>query len=225
MIVTMNTKVFDKQMKNIIDYSVGFLDGIHKGKKIFLDKLGLGVINALAQYVDVEARSNPKALHHIYEWNQTGSPNARLFDLKYTVSNLGLSINSSFRQSRTVSKNMTVPFYNKAKIMEDGIPVTIKPTKSSVLKFNGPSGEVFTSKPVTVDNPGGDMVYGSFEKTVDEFILRYFKQSFLKASGIYDYIKKPKLYKTNMKAGSKMGRSKGIDTGFKWIANATIGVE
>ena len=221
----MNTKFFDKQMKNIIDYSIGFLDGVHRGKKVFLDRLGLGVIQALAQYVDVEARSNPKALHHIYEWNQTGSPNARLFDLKYTVSNLGLSINSSFRQSRTVSEKMTVPFYNKAKIMENGVPVTIAPTKSRVLKFDGPSGEVFTSKPITVDNPGGDMVYGSFEKTVDEFILRYFKQSFLKASGIYDYIKKPKLYKANMKAGSRMGRSKGIDTGFKWIANATIGVE
>ena len=225
MIVTMNTKLFDKQMKNIIDYSIGFLDGIHKGKKVFLDRLGLGVIQALAQYVDVEARSNPKALHHIYEWNQVGSPSARLFDLRYTVSNLGLSINSSFRQSRTVSENMTVPFYNKAKIMENGIPVTIAPTRSTVLKFNGPSGEVFTSKPVKVDNPGGDMVYGSFEKTVDEFILKYFKQSFLKASGIYDYIKKPQLYKKNIKAGARMGRAKGIDTGFKWIANATIGVE
>lgn len=225
MIVTMDTKMFSKQMKNIIDYSVGFLDGIHKGKKIFLDRLGLGVINALAQYVDVEARSNPKALHHMYEWNQTGSPNARLFDLKYTVSNLGLSINSTFRQSRTISENMTAPFYDKARIMENGIPVTIAPTKSKVLKFNGPSGEVFTSKPVKVDSPGGDQVYGSFEKTVDEFILRYFKQSFLKASGIYDYIKKPKLYKKNIKAGSRMGRNKGVDTGFKWIANATIGVE
>jgi len=225
MIVTMDTKIFSKQMKNIIDYSVGFLDGVHKGKKVFLDKLGVGVISALAQYIDVQARSNPKALHHIYEWNQTGSPNARLFDLKYTVSNLGLSINSSFRQSRTVSENMTVPFYNKAKIMEDGVPVTIAPTKARVLKFNGPSGEVFTSKPITIDNPGGDMVYGSFEKTVDEFILKYFKQSFLKASGIYGYIKKPKLYKKNIKSGSRMGRSKGVDTGFKWIANATIGVE
>jgi hypothetical protein len=225
MIVTTNTKMFNKQMQNIVDYSIGFLDGIHKGKKIFLNKLGLGVITALAQYVDIQARSNPRVLHHIYEWNQTGSPNARLFDLKYTVSNLGLSINSSFRQSRTVSENMTVPFYNKAKIMENGIPVTISPTKAQVLKFNGPDGEVFTNKTITVDNPGGDMVVGSFEKTVDEFILKYFKQSFLKASGIYNYIKKPKLYKKNIKTGSRMGRTKGIDTGFKWIANATIGVE
>jgi hypothetical protein len=120
---------------------------------------------------------------------------------------------------------MTTPFYNKAKIMEEGIPVTIKPTKSKTLKFNGPSGEVFTSRPIKIENPGGDFVVGGFESAFDEFMTRYFKQSFLRASGVYDYIKKPTLYKKNFKAGSKAGRSKGIDTGFKWITNATIGVE
>jgi len=225
MIVTMNAKSFEMQMNNIVNYSFGFLEGVQKGKKIFLDKLGKGVIQALAMYVDAEARSNPQALHHVYEWNQVGSPTSRLFDLNYTVSNLGLSINSTFRQSRTMSENMTVPFYNKAKIMENGIAVTISPSRSKALKFNGPTGEVFTKKPIKVESPGGDAVYGSFESSVDIFISRYFKQSFLRASGLYDYIKKPVLYKKNFAAGSRLGRSKGVDTGFKWIANATIGVE
>jgi hypothetical protein len=225
MIVNMDTKMFAAQMNNIVNYSFGFLEGVQKGKKIFLDKLGKGVIETLSQYVDVEARSNPKALHHVYEWNQVGSPGSRLFNLNYTVSNLGLSINSTFRQSRTVSENMTAPFYNKAKIMENGIPVTIAPTRAQTLRFSGATGEVFTKNPIKVDSPGGDQVFGSFESTVDIFISRYFKQSFLRASGLYDYIKKPKLYKTNFNAGSKMGKSKGVETGFKWIANATIGVE
>jgi len=162
MIVNMNTKVFTAQMNNIVNYSFGFLEGVQKGKKVFLE---------------------------------------------------------------TMSENMTVPFYNKAKIMENGIPVTISPTRGQALKFNGPTGEVFTRKPIKVESPGGDEVFGSFESTVDIFISRYFKQSFIRASGLYDYIKKPKLYKTNFKAGSKMGKSKGVETGFKWIANATIGVE
>ena len=225
MLVNMNTKMFTAQMNNIVNYSFGFLEGVQKGKKIFLDKLGKSIIEALSQYIDVEARSNPKALHHVYEWNQTGSPTARLFNLNYTVSNLGLSINSTFKQSRTVSENMTAPFYNKAKIMEEGIPVTIAPTRAQVLRFSGANGEVFTKRPIKVDSPGGDEVVGSFESVVDIFISRYFKQSFLRASGLYDYIKKPTLYKTNFKAGSKMGKSKGVETGFKWIANATIGVE
>jgi hypothetical protein len=223
--VITNTKQFELQMNNIVKYSMGFLDGVEKGKTVFLKNLGAGTIQALAAYVDVSAKGNPRALHHIYEWYQTGSPSARLFDLDYTVSNLGLSITSTFKQSRTIKEDSNEPFYNKASIMERGIPITITPKRSSVLVFEEGGNTIFTKNPVTVRNPGGDEVQGSFEKTVDEFILRYFKQSFLRASGIYDYIKKPVLYKKNIKAGSKLGKSKGIDTGFRWIANAKIGVE
>lgn len=212
-------------MNNIVQYAFGFLDGVQKGKKVFLQNLGVGTIQAMAQYVDVSARGNPAALHHVYEWSQTGSPSARLFDINYTVSNLGLSINSTFRQSRTVKQDSHTPFYNKAKIMEEGIPVTIKPKRSSVLVFTEEGETVFTKSPIVVRNPGGDRVQGSFERTMDEFILRYFKQSFLRASGIYDYINKPTVFKKNIKAGSKVGKSKGVETGFKWIANAKVGVE
>jgi hypothetical protein len=204
---------------------MGFLDGVENGKTVFLKNLGAGTIQAMAAYVDVSAKGNPNALHHVYEWYQTGSPSARLFDIDYTVSNLGLTFNSKFRQSRTLKEDSNVPFYNKASIMENGVPVTITPKKSSVLVFEQGGETIFTKNPITVRNPGGDYVAGSFERTIDEFILKYFKQSFLRASGIYDYIKKPVLYKKNFKAGSKIGKSKGVDTGFRWIANAKIGVE
>jgi hypothetical protein len=223
--ITTNSKQFESQINNIIQYSTGFLDGVENGKRVFLKNLGAGTIQAMAAYVDVSAKGNPNALHHVYEWYQTGSPSARLFDIDYTVSNLGLTFNSKFRQSRTLKEDSNVPFYNKASIMENGVPVTITPKKSSVLVFEQGGETIFTKNPVTVRNPGGDYVAGSFERTIDEFILKYFKQSFLRASGIYDYIKKPVLYKKNFKAGSKMGKSKGVDTGFRWIANAKIGVE
>ena len=86
--------------------------------------------------------------------------------------------------------------------MEEGIPVTISPKKSSVLAFTEGGNTIFTKKSITVRNPGGNNVRGSFEKTMDEFILRYFKQSFLRASGIYDYIQKPTVFKKNIKSGS-----------------------
>jgi len=225
MIVRTNTARFSKEMNNIVDYAIGFLDGAQKGKTVFLKNLGVGTIEAMAKYVDVSARGNPAALQHVYEWYQIGSPSSRLFNITYTVSNLGLSINSKFTQSRGIKKESNVPFYNKAKIMEEGIPVVIKPVRSPVLVFDENGQTVFTKNPVTVRNPGGSQAQGSFEKTMDEFILRYFKQSFLRASGIYDYIKRPIIFKKQIKAGAKMGRSKGIDTGFKWIANAKIGVE
>jgi len=223
--VTLESKSFEQQMQNIVQYSMGFLDGVKKGKKAFLNNLGQGTIQALALYVDSSARGNPSALHHVYEWYQTGSPSARLFDLDYTVSNNGLTFSSKFRQSRTLKEDSNEPFYNKAYIMENGIPVTITPKRSSVLVFEEGGKTVFVKGSVTVRNPGGNNVERGFERTIDEFMLRYFKQSFLRASGIYEYINKPVLYKKHLKSGSKNGRSKGIDVGYKWIANAKVGVE
>ncbi len=223
--VSIQTNNFEKELLNIANYSLGFLEGAQKGKKVFLDNLGRGVIFALGQYVDVEARANKEALHHVYEWYQTGSPQARLFDITYTVSNLGLSLNSTFRQSRTIQQDATTPFYNKAKIMENGIPVVIRPKKNSVLRFYEGGETVFTSKPVTVRNPGGNQVEGSFERIFDEFMTRYFTQAFLRASGISDYINNPVIYKKNLPAGAKQGRPKGVSTGYKWITNAKIEVE
>jgi hypothetical protein len=223
--VSLNAASFEKQLMNIADYSLGFIDGINKGKKIFFDNLGKSTIFALGQYIDSEARSNRSALHHVYEWYQTGSPEARLFDINYTVSNLGLSINSTFRQSRTIQADSNVPFYNKSKIMEEGIPVVVKPKKNSVLRFYQGGETVFVKKPITIRNPGGEEVQGSFERTFDEFMQRYFTQGFLRASGLFDYIKKPTIFKRNFAAGARSGKAKGVSTGFKWITNAKIEVE
>lgn len=225
MIVRTNTINFDKQMNNIIDYAIGFLDGAQKGKSIFLKNLGAATIESMARYVDVSARGNPAALQHVYEWYQTGSPSARLFDINYTVSNLGLSINSTFKQSRTVKKDSNVPFYNKAKIMEEGVSVVIKPRNAKVLAFTENGEDIFTANPVVVNNPGGDQVQGAYQRTFDSFFQNYFSQSFLRASGLFEYLSNPKAFKTNLKQGSFGGRRVGYNTGYSWIVNATIEVE
>lgn len=222
--VSLDSKMFEKQLDNLIDYSVGFLDGTKKGQKIFFDNLGSGVIQALSLYIDAAARSNQAALHHVYEWYKVGSPSARLFDVEYISTNSGLSINSTFRQSKTIQKNSSTPFYNKAKIMENGIPVKIKPKKNKTLVFEQNGETVFTKKEVVVQNPGGQSVTGSFQKTFDEFFKFYFTQSFLKSSGLLEYIENPIIYKKNFKSGLKNGRSKGLSTGFEWMAQAKIGI-
>jgi hypothetical protein len=53
--VVINTKAFEKQLTNIANYSFGFLDGVNRGKKEFLNNLGKSVIVALGQYIDSEA--------------------------------------------------------------------------------------------------------------------------------------------------------------------------
>ncbi len=225
MIVRTKTQNFEKTMNNVLNYSLGFIDGAEKAKPIFFDNLGKSVVAVLGQYIDVEARSNPSALHHVYEWYRTGSPSARLFNVTYIVNKSGLSLNSTFSQSKTASSSSNTPFYNKARIMENGVPVIIKPTSNKALVFEDGGQTVYTKKPITIRNPGGNDVAHSFERVFDQFITRYFTQAFLRASGIFDYIEKPTIYKNNFSAGAKAGRQKGISTGFKWLANARIGVE
>jgi hypothetical protein len=214
-----NSKAFQKDMKNIIDYSVGFLDGIHSGKKVFLDNLGKESVDLIKDYVDSNARVDPEMLHHIYEWNQTGSPSARLFDIDYTVSNLGLSFKSSLSQSQSVKDGSTVPFYDKARIMENGIPVVIRPIRAQVLSFDSNGEEVFTKGPVEILNPGGTAVEGGLEKTLDSF-FKYFSQAFLRSSGVAQHMENPVAYKKNLAAGSRRGRALGVSTGYRWIINA-----
>lgn len=223
--VSVTTNNLEKTLTNVIGYSLGFLEGAERGKKIFLDTLGKSVTSVLGQYIDLEARSNRSALHHVYEWYQTGSPSARLFDIQYSVTGSGLSIGSTFKQSRTVQADSSKPFYDKARIMENGVPVVIKPKGNKPLRFYEGGNTIFVKKPVTVRDPGGEEVQGSFERVFDEFITRYFTQAFLKSSGIFDHIQKPKIYKQNFARGAKTGRSAGISTGFRWMATAKIEVE
>lgn len=218
-----NSNQFKKEMNNIVDYSIGFLDGIQRGKTIFLKTVGMETVELMKEFIDSNARVNPDMLHHIYEWNQTGSPSARLYDISYTTSNLGLSFKSSFSQSTSIKNGSRTPFYDKARIMEQGIPVTIRPRTAQVLAFEENGETVFTQGPVEVLNPGGTEVQGGFEKVFDMFFNRYFSQAFLRISGIAQYLENPQVYKKNLQAGKKMGKTKGVSTGYRWIANAGVG--
>jgi hypothetical protein len=220
--VKLNQSKLIKDLNNIVDYSLGFINGVQKGKSIFLNNLGSSVQHILEAFIDSNARSNPQTLHHVYEWYRTGSPDARLFDIRYTVSNVGLSFYSSFRQSTTIKNGSSVPFYNKAEIMENGIPVTIVPKRSSVLAFEQDGETIFTKGPINVDNPGGPAVQNGFQNTVNLFFSRYFTQAFLRTSGLYDYFNNPKVYKKNLQKGRTSGKAAGISTGYAWIVNAKV---
>lgn len=223
MSITFNTRTFNRDMSNMIEYSLGFLEGVNGGKQAFLEQLGKSAIEALKNYIDSNARVNPQALHHMYEWYQTGSPNARLFDIDYQIKGSGISINSTFRQSSTIQNGSNTPFYDKARIMENGVSVVIRPKKSNMLVFEVDGEKVFTKNPVRVNNPGGD-VEGRFEMTFDTFFNQYFTQSFLRASGILDHLDDISVYKKNLPSGKKMGKSKGYQVGYSWITRAGVSI-
>lgn len=223
MITTVDSKQFKKDMNNIVNYSIGFLEGAQRGKTIFLKTLGMETVELMKEFIDSNARVNPQMLHHVYEWTMTGSPEARLYNISYTTSNLGLSFRSSFSQSKSIKDGSRTPFYDKARIMEEGIPVTIRPKVAQVLAFEDNGETVFTRGPVQVLNPGGTEVEGGFEKVFDMFFNKYFSQAFLRTSGIARYLENPQVYKKDMPAGKRMGKSKGLSTGYRWIANAGMG--
>ena len=110
---------------------------------------------------------------------------------------------------------------NKAFVMEQGQPVVIKPKTAQVLKFEVDGEEVFTKNPVTVLNPGGATERG-FEKVFDSFFSRYFKQTFLRKSGMLKDLENPVAYKRNLKSGAKLARGKGVETGYRWIENVKV---
>lgn len=211
-------RLFMKQMNNIVAYANGFIDGVQMGKQGLLNKVGLEVKLMLEEYIDVNARMNPQALHHVYEWHQTGQSNARLFEITYIPTGRGITFQSNFSQSRSIKNGSNVPFYNKASIMEAGASVTIAPRNSPVLAFEADGETVFTSQPVTVSNPGGD-VKGEYEATVKEFFLKYLSQSFLDVTGLRRHFNSPLAFKHNLAAGAAGGRAVGVKVGRQWVTS------
>lgn len=220
--VSFDTKKFDKDMRRLVEYSQGFIDGVQLGRAAFLNNFALVVMEGMKQFIDSMARVDPALLHHVYEWEKTGSPSARLYDINYVVSAAGISFNSTFRQSTSVKEGSKEPFYDKARIMEQGLPITIRPRLATVLTFNEDGEQVFTKKPIRINNPGGEGVKGGFQQTLDNFFNNYFRQSFLTSSGILDRLKNMSDYQKNLNIGIRMGRSKGKEVGYRWIVSAGV---
>ena len=216
--VKYRTNDFIKEMNNIISYANGFMEGAQAGKKELFETIGQRTKEILNQFIDSNARANEAVLHHVYEWQQSGSPSSRLFDIEYTTYGGGLTFNSTFRQSNSVQSGSNTPFYDKARIMEQGIPVRIKPKQAQALAFEDNGQQVFTKSPVTVTNPGGDSVSGSFQQTVDSFFNSYWRQSFLEASGIANILRNPIQFKQNLPRAKAGGRAVGYDVGYRWMA-------
>jgi hypothetical protein len=216
--VKYETADFMKELEALISYSNGFLEGAQAGKKDLLETVGQKTKEIINQFIDANARTNDAVLHHVYEWQESGFANARLFDIEYRVTGGGLTFGSTFRQSSSIKNGSSVPFYDKARIMEQGIPVTIRPKKNKTLAFNDNGEEVFTRSPVNVKDPGGTSVQGGFERTVDMFFNSYWKQSFLKTSGIADILRNPIQFKQNLPRAKVGGKSAGYDVGYRWIA-------
>lgn len=213
-----NDKQLIKDLTNAVQYSMGFLEGTQMAKPKLLSSLGKQIKELIGDFIDSNARVDPSSLHHVYEWYQAGNPAARLFDIEYIVTGKGLSVSGTLTQSTSVQRGSEIPFYDKARIMESGVPVTISPKNAKVLKFDVNGETVFTKKPVTVVNPGGDSVAGSFENAFRSFFVTYGSQSLLEISGLAAHLKTPVEFKKKFAAGVKGGKPVGVTAGMNFIS-------
>jgi hypothetical protein len=159
----------------------------NKFKTVIFDQID----KDFGDYIDAQARVKPKQLHHVYEWDKLGSPQARLFKLKRTDSGeLSFKIGYEFKPSKSFAKgnknsNRRHVFIEKASVMESGIPLTISPRAAERLVFEVNDYTVFMPKgaSVLVAKPGGVGVKNSFQAAHKVFFTGNLVNEAIKKSG------------------------------------------
>jgi hypothetical protein len=210
-----------KKLNNTVKYSSGVVSELNKSKALLNQKVGSTSIAAFYDYLDGLARSHPGMLHHVYEWGEVGNPMERLYDLSLAINSTSAVIDADFLQSNTPSEDGGEPFYNKAIVMEEGIPVTINEKDAKALAFTIDGAEYFRVGPITIANPGGQATRGSFVQAFNEFYGVYFTEVYLPAIRFYDYFSNPKFYERYFASGAKGGGySTGRSAALSWIAKA-----
>jgi hypothetical protein len=220
---TINSTNLNQILKNAIEYSDGFIEGVEMEKIEFHRILGGYATEALGKYIDAKARMAPHTLHHVYEWDAVGQESSRLFNFNVNATKTNIIITGKFLPSKTISRNSHVPFPDKANMMENSIEIIIKPKNSDVLAFENDGEMVFTRNTIYIDHPGGDEVAGSFGKTVDDFFNNYFKNSLLK--GFLDQLSTAKQFSEDFAAGTKSGKSVGVRAGRKYLHVSGVTIE
>lgn len=218
--IRFDSKEAMKVLQNLVNYSDGFIKETKAQESTVTKRLARTSIEAFYDYLDGLARTNPSMLHHVYEWGAVGDPGARLVELKRQIaSGNNVSIDADFLTSSSVPEGGNEPFYDKAEIMEEGVPVTIDNTEATALFFQIDNQEFFRMGPIVIQNPGGEATRGSFVATFEEFYNDYFEQVYLRAIRFYDHFRNPKGFSSGFSKSAKSGNAFGAGkaTALSWI--------
>lgn len=217
--VKFNTKQFSDTIKNITNYSEGFIEEAKLQKKVLSETMADIGIDAFYNYLDGLARMHPGMLHHVYEWGEVGNPSGRLFELSKSISGKGVEISADFLQSTSVSQKSNEPFYDKAMIMELGETIIVSEGDAQALFFEVDGQEIFVKGPIVIENPGGEGVRGSFVEAFNEFYQVYFSEIYLRSIRFYKTLEEARPYRTGIKAASKSKNSRtlGKNAASQWI--------
>lgn len=159
------------------------------------------VIRRFVPYVNLRAHSNPKSLHHVYEWNHAGDTRYRLFDpviAKVGRRKATFKVEMVFKPSKTLvplTQAQETPgpsgqvvkkryrFFQKATVMETGADVTIRRLGDSLLAF-GETKILFSKGPIHI-NYSNKPTHGAFSRVTTEFFTRMAPQMTDQAMAAY----------------------------------------
>lgn len=163
-----------------------------KFKKLFVDTIFNQINQDFGAYIDAQARSKPKSLHHVYEWKKVGLKSARLFQLnkqENLSSGVSFKLDFTFLPSKSTVPSSTSKrkhvFIEKAAVMEKGEPLVIFPKYAQRLVFKSDGEFVFMPKgyPVTVKRPGGKYVKNQFTLLYSRWFSGQLVNESIKKSG------------------------------------------
>ena len=230
----LDTKQLLDTLNNTTKYTEGFLEGIRSERVAFNRTLGQAMMEVLYEYIDSVAAMDPARLHHVYEPGQVGDPDARLF--VFRVARVGpktFSIDGDFLESKEITYRAKEPFYERARVMESGMSVSISPKYEKVLVFwprqslyvdeddlvtGGGEGPVVTTGTIEVEHPGGPETTDGFKQTIDDFFNSYLTKAVLKPA--MRRLATPAEFKLFYANGAKMGNSAGIKAGKNFMRRA-----
>lgn len=219
MTIMLDTSELERILKNTAQYCEGFIAGGEEGLDPLLMRIGAVVEEALGKWMDSMAAGNHAALHHVYEWYQTGSAGARLFEYNYTVGGGTIVFSGETQSSSSLPNRSSVPFYNKADVMESGGSVTVSPINVEYLHWN----DVYTPNDVFIAHPGGAGTVGSWKRFTDLFFNTVLPQSLL-AAMLADLGTADEFLASFAAGAMGGGFGAGRAAGYKWITSPNVGV-
>jgi len=168
-----DTGGFPEKIIALTQYDTCLLTALHKRphNKMLIERGAAEIVATyFEEYMDARARSNPEKFHHVYEFDQTGDRDKRLFKKNLSSTPEGTIISFSFRPAKRPNRQGYV-FANKASIMEAGETVIVRPKSSKYLMYriNETGAFIKTNKPSVIRNPGGASVKGSFKNEFENF--------------------------------------------------------
>lgn len=208
-------------LNNTVDYSRAYLREIQMGQVRFNSQIAVYVKGILYKYIDSQARLYPERLAHVYEPGFNGAASQRLFTFETHATLEDITFTTRFNKSTLPSLDGGIPFEQRAEIMEDGLAITIAPKNGNVLAFDVDGETVFTTKPVTIDHPGGPEAAGAFKDAIDSFFNQYLTNVVM--APIFAKLSKSKAYANYFAAGTINPQSAGRAAA-KQFLDATGGI-